>query len=635
MIRHKMPEVFLKNTLLSRPFIRRLALIARMEAPRAALVDLVTRFEKMRTFASEVQTEVHLVKPILKVLGYAFESKPQFFEERIKGPDFALFRSEEERLKSSPLWGTKAYYEQALAVVLVKRYGRNLEEGISGFYLEFENRIPLYQAMYLAKKAEVRWSILTNGKNWLLLKKPFAFEKPLIEIDLEQAVLRDDDEALHFFYQIFSSGALDGGLDALFEEERTELIAFLKEERRSLASAIENGRKKSAHAMAAPLYARLFPESSLATAEQRRTPSGNDAPCRPPGRPAPVRQFDQSDIFTYLLARGAELEPNPEEWIVGGTSQDRTKDKLLSLKILDMTPGFGNVSTRLVEAVAYLSFLFPYREKRSFVAEWENEGLLHKFLLSQVLYGVERDPFTLEVLQDSMLSRFNAPAVNYRLGNPLLGMSLRDLFGLPEDDGRTGILSKDPGDLVSRLKKMHHTHSGLSDRIKEDALVKSEIEKTLGVLRQRIGEIMDLATASCFEKALEVKKIGELVHHIDADEEVWQAARTAERFGAARELARKNGFFHMEIEFPFLLNDGFDLIFIQPALVYLWDEELPAFDLAKAYIKRAMAYLNRTGTIVLLGAGSSELVPELRKSKRHAVEARGSAILVRRQAPSS
>ncbi len=86
-------------------------------------------------------------------------------------------------------------------MVLVKRYGRNLEEGISGFYLEFENRIPLYQAMYLAKKAEVRWSILTNGKNWLLLKKPFAFEKPLIEIDLEQAVLRDDDEALHFFYQ--------------------------------------------------------------------------------------------------------------------------------------------------------------------------------------------------------------------------------------------------------------------------------------------------------------------------------------------------------------------------------------------------------------------------------------------------
>ena len=69
-----------------------------------------------------------------------------------------------------------------------------------------------------------------------------------------------------------------------------------------------------------------------------------------------------------------------------------------------------------------------------------------------------------------------------------------------------------------------------------------------------------------------MKKIGELVHHIDADEEVWQAARTAEQFGAAREMARKNRFFHMEIEFPFLLNDGFDLIFIQPALAYLWDE---------------------------------------------------------------
>ena len=171
----------------------------------------------MRAFASEIHTELHLVKPILKVLGYVFESKPQFFEERIKGPDFALFKSEEQRLKSAPLWGTKPYYEQVLALLLVKRYGRNLEEGISGFYLEFENRIPLYQSMYLAKKAGVPWSILTNGKNWLLLKKPFAFEKPLIEIDLEQAVLADDGDTLHLFTQIFSSTGLD-----------TTLAAFLK-----------------------------------------------------------------------------------------------------------------------------------------------------------------------------------------------------------------------------------------------------------------------------------------------------------------------------------------------------------------------------------------------------------------------
>ena len=123
---------------------------------------------------------------------------------------------------------------------------------------------------------------------------------------------------------------------------------------------------------------------------------------------------------------------------------------------------------------------------------------------------------------------------------------------------------------------MHRLHSTLSDRIKEDALVKNEIEETLAVYRQRIGEIMDLMTASCFEKALEMKKIGELLYHIDGDEEIWQAARTAEWFALREGNGRKKHFFHMEIEFPFLLNDGFDVVFIQPALDYLWDERLPA-----------------------------------------------------------
>ncbi len=516
-------------------------------------------------------------------------------------------------------------------MLLVKRYGRNLEEGISGFYLDFENRIPLYQSMYLAKKAGVPWSILTNGKNWLLLKRPLAFEKPLIEIDLEQAVVREDGDALHLFYQIFSSTGLDTTLAAFLEEERNELIAFLKEKRRSLANLFEAGNKTDVYAMAVPLYTHLFPGSSLSRAAQYREQTVSGTAFSPSGKPGPAREYDQADLFTYLLARGTEPEESLEESILSSINQDRTKDKLLSLRILDMTPGFGNVSTRLVETIVYLSFLLPYKEKRGFVAEWENEGLLHKFVLSQVLYGVEKYPFPLDVLQNSMLSRFNAPGTNYRLGNPLLGMSLGELFGSPRDNGQTGLFSKDPDDLMSRLKEMHRLHATLSDRIKEDALVKSEIEATLAVYRQRIGGIMDLMTASCFEKALEMKKIGELLYHIDGDEEIWQAARAARWYVSAREMARKKRFFHMEIEFPFLLNDGFDVVFIQPALNYLWDEQLPAGEITKAYIKRAMAYLKQSGMIVLMGAGLGELVPELRKSKRYAVEARGRTVTVRRR----
>lgn len=462
-------------------------------------------------------------------------------------------------------------------------------------------------------------------------EETFCFRKALLEIDLEQAVLHNDEETLHLFYRIFSSGALDATLDAFFEEERDDLIGFLKEERRSIAAAVEGGRKSDAYAIAVPLYGQLFPGSNLVRTADGRTTSGSSVVFRPFVKSAPVREFDQCDIFTYLWTKGAELEADPEEHILAAVNQDRTKERLLSLKILDMTPGFGNVATRLTEAVAYLSFLFPYREKRAFIAEWENEGLLHKFILSHVLYGVERRPFPLDVLQNCLLSRFNAQGANYRLGNPLLGMSLRELFGLPEDRGRSGLFSRDPGNLVAKLKEMHRMQSTLSDRIKEDAVVKGEIERSFHLLRQRLGEIMDLMTASYFEKSLEVKNIDELAHHIDGDEEIWGEARSSGWYGVAREMAQKMRFFHMEIEFPFLLNGGFDLIFIQPALNYLWDEELPAAEMAKAYIKRAMAYLNQTGIIVLWGPDLDKLVPELKKSRRYEVEPRGNCVLVRRQ----
>ena len=383
--------------------------------------------------------------------------------------------------------------------------------------------------------------------------------------------------------------------------------------------------------MAVPLYTDLFPESSLSRTAPHQGPMESGTAFRPSGKPGPARECDQADLFTYLLARGAEPEANPEECILSTISQNRTKDNLLSLRILDMTPGFGNVSTRLVETIAYLSFLLPYKEKHSFIAEWENEGLLHKFVLSRVLYGVEKDPFPLDVLQNSMLSRFDAPGVNYRLGDPLLGMSLGELFGSPVDKGRTGLFSIDSGDLTSRLKEMHRLHSTLSDRIKEDAPVKSEIAATLAVYRRRIGEIMDVMTAACFVRTLEVKKIGELLYYVDGDEEIWQAARATDWYVSAREMARKKHFFHMEIEFPFLLNDGFDLVFIQSALNYLWDDLLPAGEITKAYIKRAMAYLKQTGMIVLMGADLGEIVPDLRKSRRYAVEAKGGFVMVRRR----
>jgi hypothetical protein len=603
-----------RNTLVSGALAERLLALPRRAGECAALSAIVQDFEGMRARASEIQTETSLVKPILRVLGYVFESKPKFFEEKMLPPDFALFRSEEERAGGAPYWGTKEYYARALAVLLVKRYGRNLQEGIGGFHLELENRIPLYQSIYLSKKSGTPWSILTNGKSWLLLKRPSAFEKQLVEIDLEKAVADGDEAALHLFCQVFSCAGLGGTLGAFLEEERRELAAYLTEKRRAI-HAMDADLLGQASAMALPLYTRLFPGCRLTGAgDGARYAQGAEGPR--PVSPAPVREHDQCDIFSYLFVEGSEPEIDLEETIVGAARGERTKESLLSLRVLDMTPGFGVLASRLVETVSYLSFLLPYGEKRSFIAEWENEPLLHRFILGSMLHGVENQVFPLDVLQNGMRSRFGAVAPNYRLGNPLLSVSADSLEPL--------------AGAMDRLKDMERLSSTLSSRIKEDAAVKGEVDARLRTVLGRVGEVMDLATASYFDAALEPEKINELAYNIEGDEELWQAARRQAWYSAAREMAAKKHFFHMEVEFPFLLNDGFDLIFTRPALPYIWDERFPPEELARAHLKRAMTYLKQTGTIILTVDDPAQLVHELRHSRRYAAEAKGGVVLVRK-----
>lgn len=602
-----MPLSPARNTLLSASFITRLMKLPGAEEPSAAIREIVTQFAPMRTFAGEIHTELQLVKPMLKTLGYAFESKPKFFEEHVKGAEFALFESDDERARSAQLWGTRAYYEEVLSLVHVKRYGRNLGEGISGFYLDFENRIPLYQSLYLSKKAAIPWSIVTNGKNWMLMKKPAVFEKRMIEIDLEEAVLSNDREMLALFYHLFSASGLKTTLPRLMEEERTELIRFLKERKGRFSRALEGAKPTEVPRVVAPIYDELF-----------RTAN-------------PAKPYDQSDILTYLLTRGTGATPSFEEPLLALVRADRTKERLLSLKILDMTPGFGAVAVQLVETLAYLSFLLPYREKHTFVAEWENEQLLNRHIATRVIHGVEKHPFPLDVLQRAMLSRFNTSAASYRLGNPLLGMSLSEIEGLSDGKKEPDLFSSRPMDAIAELKEMYRLYFSLSDRIKEDAAVKNELAEKLEMHTGRFRTVMDLTTAAYFDRNLENKKIQELLYYMDGDEATWEAVRNNDSFAAAREISQRKHFFHMELEFPFLLNDRFDCIVIQPALHYLWEHKSPVQEMTKAFIKRAMTYLKQTGLIVLVGIDAEETVSELKRSRKYAVELQEGAVTVRRR----
>jgi hypothetical protein len=213
----------------------------------------------------------------------------------------------------------------------------------------------------------------------------------------------------------------------------------------------------------------------------------------------------------------------------------------------------------------------------------------------------------------------------------LLGMSMSDLEALTQGKSQAGLFLRDPREVTEKLRSMLLTYFSLSDRIKEDALIKNEMEVTIRQYTSRMKEVMDLLTASYFDDSLDSKRIKELLYTLDGSDTPWTMARGTDWYRRATEIAKRKGFFHMEIEFPLLVNNHFDLVAVQPNLTYLWEEQVPEGDAVKAFVKRAMAFLKPEGTVVVAGRFSPGLLADLKKSRRFGIDAREGAILVKKR----
>jgi hypothetical protein len=686
-----MDQSILRNTLLSGKSIGKILSMPAQESICASLWDVLSKFQDMKKFASEIHTETHLIKPILKMFGYAYESKPKFFEENIKGPDVALFSTESKKVAASSLWGTKPYYENALGILILKRYGRSLDKGISGFYLEFENKIPVYQAIYLLKKTGIPWGILTNGRSWILIKRPVDFEKRLIEIDIEASLSAGGAEALHLFYQVFSLTGLNSIVPDLLEAERNELIRLLKEKRTAVRNSLQGLRKKGEiYPKTLQACKEFFPEAVFPVTEEylrwrqagthaSTTDQGNQGKgldeastgkagrrmglwdelrslprermasffhgqaAQPAGLPEDrktgkhdvLNTYNTSDIFSYLFAKTEGYSSLDLEEVLLRSGKKCTKEDILSLRILDMTPGFGAANIRTLEGLAYLSFLLPYKERNTFVAEWEDEHALKRYILNNLFYGVERSHVCLDMFQNTMRNRFNTTAVNYKAGNPLIGMSFRDIPDQSESKNQMALFSRYPGDIIDDFRETYRHYFSLSEKIKEDAEEKQKIEIGLSLYRERIRDTLDVMTATYFSRSVEKRKVQELLFNLGSGESAWEGLRKKSWFVESKEIAERNDFFHFEIEFPFLLNGAFDLIIVQPELNYIWEEDPPLMEATKAYVRKGMTYLRPEGKLVILSEKAEKtLLPDLQKSKKYDVELKsGAAVLSRKTAP--
>ncbi|HOV90173.1 MAG TPA: hypothetical protein PKW07_05610 [Syntrophorhabdaceae bacterium] len=622
----------LRNTLISSSSIKRL-----MEMPQtfdiySPIYELFHLFEDKKRFASEIHTEIHLVKPILKALGFFYESKPAFFEENVKPPDIALFHTEDERLNASQLWGTKEYYDNTTGVVLVKRYGRTLMKGVSGFYLEFENRLPLFQLIYIMKKSKTPWGILTNGRNWILVKKPIDFETMLIEIDIEYPSATPDSIPIHLFCQIFSPEGLLKTIPALLEEEREDIFGMLKKKKESLIKGIKGKEKKAdVYPVLYDTYHDIFQDGNLPETESYLKEKDVRLDLKSPLSTDIINPYNTPHIFTYLFSLKGKQSGIDMKFILDNLfgGKGYTKESLLGLKVLDMTPNFGSITSCIIEGFTYISFILPYNEKNTFITEWEDENGLKRHILDTVLYGVERSHVAYDIFQDSMLRRFGFKTRNFKLGNPLIGMSLNDIKNHMEKKDQLELFNKNPMEVITELKDILKQFSSLSDRIKEDVEERVRLEARLTAYIKRIKDVMDAITSTYFIKSVDKKKIQGLLSNLGADELTWDAIRKNTWFKEAKEVAKRNGFFHFEMEFPFLLNDAFDLIFIQPGSTYIWEQDLPVMELTKAYIKRGSSYLKEDGRIVIIASGFEDsLMAEIEGSKKYMAEKKDDLIIL-------
>jgi hypothetical protein len=624
-----------RNTLISRAGLNKILLMPHEEELYTALQEILAKFQEIKAFASEIHTETHLIKPMLKLLGYAYESKPKFFEEQIKGPDVALFSSDEERVKSSTFWGTQEYYSNTLGILLLKRYGRNLEEGISGFYLEFENRIPIYQTVYLLKKTKASWGILTDGKHWILIKKPASYETRLISIDLENALLENRGEILHLFYNIFSLRGLMKTLPKIIEQERTALIDVLKEKKTSVRNALHGLKKKTdIFPKAISTYRELYSDTKLLATETYLQENNVALEKRYLPQPDNVSDYNISDIAAYLFnKKGYKTGLDLEDIFLKNRAGNLTKESLLSLKILDMTPNFGNIAAELIEGIAYLSFILPYKERNTFIAEWENEMSLKRFIIDHLLFGIEKSYFAHDIFHGMMKNRFKTEARNYKFGNPLIGMSLSDVPHYFDTKKQLGLFSKNPVDFLNTFRDTSKRYFSLSEKIKEDLQVREELDVTLKRCTTRIRDAMDIITSTYFSKVVDNKKINDVLSNLDSDESIWKNLSSQDWFIASKGIGKRNGFFHLELEFPFLLGNAFDFIFAQPTLQHIWEDALPFAEVTKAYIKRGMPYVKSEGSMVIIVEEhlDDSLIQELSQSKRYETEIRNGFILLHKK----
>jgi len=173
-----------------------------------AIGELYTQLEDALPHYNEAALEQEWIRPILDVLGHVYHVQPSL-TGAAGTPDYAFFADDPAKQVATPMWGTPAFWEAALAVGDAKRWDRPLDKRlVNGAPDAFTNANPCFQIDYYLRRTGCAWGIVSNGRRWRLYHQDTSFRLDIFyEVDLVQLIEQEDLAAFRYFYLFFRAAA--------------------------------------------------------------------------------------------------------------------------------------------------------------------------------------------------------------------------------------------------------------------------------------------------------------------------------------------------------------------------------------------------------------------------------------------
>ncbi|MEW6419715.1 MAG: TaqI-like C-terminal specificity domain-containing protein [Nitrospirota bacterium] len=171
---------------------------------------------------NEANTERRFIDKVFNKLGFGYLNQDKIPEaERRQVPDYFLYSTPNKADKAFELRAHEKY-GLAISIAEAKRWDHNLNQPSSGTWKAPKGRYPHQQIRdYINESEQIKWGILTNGKEWRLYFKGGRSSK-FFEIDIERCL--GDIQRFKYFYALFRPDAFikdSSGrclLDYIFEQ---------------------------------------------------------------------------------------------------------------------------------------------------------------------------------------------------------------------------------------------------------------------------------------------------------------------------------------------------------------------------------------------------------------------------------